>query len=344
MPCDHCKFNVPCNDFLREMAELVYMKQQPAEAAASKRMVYQFKSMPHVTASFQPSSPSSSSSSSPSVAPYNSIGLNDRLAVIKKQWDIERQGVAIDGNNNNNNNHHLAFKLNASALGPLTGDHSFFQTYGQAVDSKATSIVNSLIEIEDMLGIPREQRWRSGGRVHKIPQRGSDLDMAKVEDPVLRKYLMDKNAVSSVHMLRGVVNEDKAMQRYCEETGHSAIKLPQFMILSNSNVFGGRVIGTPDFITKCGRVVEIKCPAKPKYKLYQLSKTYITQLQSYMHMMERPLGSLVQYNVADNSVLVFDIEQDPEWLATRGPRVDTAIEDITLQVQLMTRALLLLLL
>lgn len=355
--CDHCKLNLPpCNDFLREMAELVNSYATTGGGGSdSRRVLHRFKSMPHVTASFQPqpqsSTPQHEQQIPPPPLPYHSIGLLDRQAIIiKKQWDIERQGVDILTTTAAtattpttviipNKDHHVTFKLNASALGPLTGDHNFFQTYAQAVDGKAISIVNSLVEIENILGIPLAGRWRSGGRMHKIPQRGSDLDLSKVADPVLREFIAERDAAASVHMLRGVVNEDKAMQRYCEETGHSAIKLPQYMILSNSNVFGGRVIGTPDFITKCGRVIEIKCPAKPKYKLSQLSKTYITQLQSYMHMMERPLGSLVQYDVASDAVLVFDFEQDPEWLATRGPRVDRAIEDITLQVELMTRTL-----
>ena len=145
-----------------------------------------------------------------------------------------------------------------------------------------------------------------------------------------RKVGIDTSSFSSSITQHGHTFESVAMGKYYQHTGR--IPLDDFPCIPHQTYpyFGA----SPDFITTCGIVGEIKCPPKRTIVPQKVPDYYMPQLQFQMEVFDLPIAHFVQYkprvmNPVTGGVLseeVFDITvvpRDPEWFATHLPRLQS---------------------
>lgn len=150
-----------------------------------------------------------------------------------------------------------------------------------------------------------------------------------------RKVGLTTGNFSSAITRHGHTFEPVALGKYYECTGR--IPLDNFPCLRHRTYpyFGA----SPDFITTCGIVGEIKCPPRRKIVPQHVPDYYMPQLQFQMEVFDLPLAHFVQYkprvlNPVDGSVLSeeeFDITvvaRDPDWFATHLPTLQAFWRDV----------------
>lgn len=80
--------------------------------------------------------------------------------------------------------------------------------------------------------------------------------------------------------------------------------------------------GSPDGITECGRLIEIKCPLTRKIE-NKVPKHYIAQVQLLMEILDLDQCDFIQYRPADGEALeefvVTNVPRDREWFARNLP-------------------------
>ena len=168
-------------------------------------------------------------------------------------------------------------------------------------------------------------------------QSARDLFWEKVNPFVPRLF-------SNPHMQRGVDNEDRVVRLYEERTGY---KVMEFGMLVHHELFAalgppctaqewmtaivqgdttvvpaalhqrlGFFAGSPDGITTCGRLLEVKCPRviKPVVEPY-----YYAQCQLNMEVMNLDVCDLVKYSVDDDELWMTTFTRDRSWFAQWQP-------------------------
>jgi putative phage-type endonuclease len=82
---------------------------------------------------------------------------------------------------------------------------------------------------------------------------------------------------------------------------------------------------TPDFLTKTGIVVEIKCPYKRKIT-HHVPAHYMAQVQMQLELCNAPVAHFVQYLPplwnADGVMDIYSVRRDPTWWARSVPEFD----------------------
>lgn len=99
----------------------------------------------------------------------------------------------------------------------------------------------------------------------------------------------------------GNENEYKAIKIYEEKTGH---KVLDFGLLRCQKENQTHLAGSPDGITHCGRLVEVKCPISRKIIPDVVPKHYQSQIELLMHITDIKVADFVQMGTSQE---VFDI-------------------------------------
>jgi hypothetical protein len=125
-------------------------------------------------------------------------------------------------------------------------------------------------------------------------------------------------ATNNPHLARGHRLEAVAKRKFEEVMRCTLMPLSESAIFVNDEVFDGKLGGTPDGITTCKRLVEIKCPRKISSSA---KSNYNDQVQSYLHLLKLEEGILFQY-VDDRTWHVTTIVRDAGWLQRVTPDVE----------------------
>lgn len=122
----------------------------------------------------------------------------------------------------------------------------------------------------------------------------------------LRKKLgISGNESTSFACQHGIDNEDRAIKLYERKTGH---KVMAFGLLRSPAEGQQHLAGSPDGITHCGRLVEVKCPVKRKIEPGKVPAHYRSQIELLMHLTGIRMADFVQMGVAQG---LFDITACP---------------------------------
>ena len=99
-------------------------------------------------------------------------------------------------------------------------------------------------------------------------------------------------------------------------------KVLSFGLLESLNDGENFLAGSPDGITTCGRLVEVKCPASrtPEDKV---PDHYMPQVQTLLHILQLPVCDFVQY-VPDgtwqvSTLLITEVAYDPNFMLMNRP-------------------------
>ena len=110
---------------------------------------------------------------------------------------------------------------------------------------------------------------------------------------------------STLACQHGNDNEDRAIEIYEQKTGHKVLSFG----LMRSQVPGQtHIAGSPDGITCCGRLVEVKCPVSRKIIPGVVPKHYQSQIELLMHIANIEVADFVQMGTNQGS---FDVTAFP---------------------------------
>jgi len=156
------------------------------------------------------------------------------------------------------------------------------------------------------------------------------------------------SVISSQAIDWGVKYEDEAVEAFCKETGHKVISTgllrhPSIPILAAS----------PDGITYCGRVLEIKCPwACIGKTLTSVPKHYIDQVMTQLAVTGFSEAYFVQFRPAGfrdrgvpspgtpQTLMFLTVDYDPTWLESVFPILECAYNDICRRVETYNKPIL----
>lgn len=234
---------------------------------------------------------------------------NDNIDIIDDQGavEIEVDGTPIVIHVNSsratwlNEKSKNALTISGTKYGTLTGDYDYFLNPDHVIQDLANQILYSRT-LSTRTG--REDTASSFERAMssaELVRRGRFLNSGSVGDELLKGKVLDSEERMIYHTSRGIKHEDTAAQAFCDQTGHTVIKIPPFTVFRNSKLHDGHVNGTPDFITHCGQVIEIKCPEK---KSSAVKLSYQSQLKLYMGILNLNYGMLVKYYTSDKTIAI----------------------------------------
>ena len=101
--------------------------------------------------------------------------------------------------------------------------------------------------------------------------------------------------------------EGIAIQRYEDETGHSG---SSFGLLVNPDY--PLIGGSPDGITACGRLIEVKCPVTREVVLGDVPGHYIDQIQMLLHITQLNVADYIEMKGAEEFQIV-EVKKDRQW-------------------------------
>ena len=110
----------------------------------------------------------------------------------------------------------------------------------------------------------------------------------------------------------GVVMESAALERYAVETGHEVHEYGLLMDPEND-----WLAGSPDGITPCGRMIEVKCPVTREIILGEVPRHYVAQIQTLLHITKLDVCDYVEMK-GPNEFQIVPVKRDPDWFATHG--------------------------
>lgn len=169
----------------------------------------------------------------------------------------------------------------------------------------------------------------------KFPVTASDMPVAvgdanwfKSVDDLITEKTTDFLRVCSESeaTLHGQRYEPDALEIYERETSHKLID-PRLNLCVNVLVFGGKVAGTPDGVTYCGILVEVKCPFSRKIG-YTIPMQYDAQLQTLLHILELNLCHFVQYDKRNNEMTITVQPIRKEWVNVYNDTVQSLVEEV----------------
>lgn len=135
-----------------------------------------------------------------------------------------------------------------------------------------------------------------------------------------------KSQPPTAAMTHGVVNEPKGLELYCKFTGHRLIE-PNPGIALNPNILNGKLGGSPDGITYCGILVEVKCPLTRKIG-WVVPKCYKSQIQCMLHVMELDMAHFFQYDATNAKCTLTNVKIDEKWLITNEKSILQFLDEL----------------
>lgn len=113
--------------------------------------------------------------------------------------------------------------------------------------------------------------------------------------------------------------ELEAIKAYEAQTNRKCIS---FGLLESLNDGENFLAGSPDGITACGRLVEVKCPAK-RIPIDDVPVHYMPQVQTLLHILQLPICDFVQY-IPDTTwdsgtIIITEVKYDENFMVTYRP-------------------------
>ena len=169
--------------------------------------------------------------------------------------------------------------------------------------------VQKLRELEVTTG-QRTQEWFEA---RKQCVTASELASVICENPYCSRVQTLKKKVglagdsssSTFACQHGNDNEDRAIEIYEQQTGHRVLS---FGLLRSQVPGQTHIAGSPDGITHCGRLVEVKCPVSRQIIPGVVPKHYQSQIELLMHIAQIEVADFVQMGTNQGA---FDITACP---------------------------------
>lgn len=169
--------------------------------------------------------------------------------------------------------------------------------------------VQALRELEVTTG-QRTQEWFEA---RKQCVTASELASVICENPYCSRVQTLKKKVglagdsssSTFACQHGNDNEDRAIEIYEQQTGHRVLS---FGLLRSQVPGQTHIAGSPDGITHCGRLVEVKCPVSRQIIPGVVPKHYQSQIELLMHIAQIEVADFVQMGTNQGA---FDITACP---------------------------------
>ena len=139
----------------------------------------------------------------------------------------------------------------------------------------------------------------------------------------------------------GTKQEAYALEAFCERTGHKVV---------NTGLLGHTTLpflgGSPDGITWCGAILEIKCPYKAKIcNIRSVPRHYYPQVQTLLEITQLERAYFVQFRPAGygcegkptlgepERFTLLDVKRDRDWAAQHLPTLEKFYHDLQRLVQ-----------
>ena len=113
----------------------------------------------------------------------------------------------------------------------------------------------------------------------------------------------------------GQTMEGAAIERYETETGHT-VESFGLLVSADDKWLGG----SPDGITRCGRLVEVKCPVTRPIVLGEIPRHYMAQVQQLLHITGLPVCDFVEMKGPEEFQIV-EIKKDIGWWTENQPKL-----------------------
>jgi len=117
----------------------------------------------------------------------------------------------------------------------------------------------------------------------------------------------------------GTRNEPLAIERYVAETGRVVF---EFGLITHSSPEHSYLAGSPDGVTACGRLLEVKCPLSREIK-HEIPDHYYPQVQMLMEILDLDVCDFVQYRPAsafmDAEFDILEVPRDRAWFTQHVP-------------------------
>lgn len=260
-------------------------------------------------------------------SPYSHISM--RTFSSKDEWRNKRSKNVIFETTDEGKEIIAGINIGGSNFGYMTGDFSIFGTYQSRVQDYALQI------IEDF-GDDTEKRWAHAQRMEVLD---TPIDVYQYDEELI-EHCKSLKITKERHINRGVDNESVALKKYQSLSGHKLCQfIPNNATFENARVFDGQLHGTPDAITLCGIVIEVKCPEV----IRSVCASYVSQLKSYMRILESNSGCVAQYCVSDETLKLThysEIDCCESFIKTRAEAYKNAKRDILESIYLMTNGLM----
>jgi putative phage-type endonuclease len=126
----------------------------------------------------------------------------------------------------------------------------------------------------------------------------------------------------------GNMYEDRAIERFCELTGHVVHNVGIFV--HDEHKWLG---GSPDGLTETCELVEVKCPLTREIK-HEIPEYYFPQVQVCMEILDVPKCYFIQYKPPDveagvNEILdILEVPRDKNWFNENLPTMKRFWEDV----------------
>lgn len=135
----------------------------------------------------------------------------------------------------------------------------------------------------------------------------------------LRRKLGQTDEFTSFACQHGNDNEDRAIALYEKKTGH---RVMPFGLLRSQLPGQTHLAGSPDGITHCGRLVEVKCPVTRLILPGTVPKHYRAQIELLMHLTGISVADFVQMGVAQGVIDITACPSTPMYYETIRAKVD----------------------
>lgn len=250
--------------------------------------------------------------------------------------------------------------VSGTNFGVLSGSYDFFNPLNEVITKCVVKSLAAQKQFDDFYDQEEEEEnQKHAKRVKVFVDRGllgfidQNKDMFFLDKGIfqfenetsikhLKKRLERKQSEKMVHLNRGIDNEKIAIEKYFKLfQRHRLVPLPEYTTISNSAVFPGR--GTPDGVSLCGIVFEIKCPNK----IYGQTprQTYIDQLEYYKCLLQMQNGVIVQYQVSNDQILAvsFDFkskEEQDTYIKAKNEELKVNLDQIGFKKQMHTTSLM----
>lgn len=141
----------------------------------------------------------------------------------------------------------------------------------------------------------RTEAWYARRREHlTASQIASACGENPYESPIMalrRKVGTVPSFTGSAATEHGNKYEDVAIEKYERQTGRKVIS---FGLMDSLNENEDWLAGSPDGITSCGRLIEVKCPYRRKPN-GTVPSHYVHQIQTLMHILKLEVCDFIEY-------------------------------------------------
>jgi putative phage-type endonuclease len=146
----------------------------------------------------------------------------------------------------------------------------------------------------------------------------------------MKKLGLGEKFTGNTATKHGEKYEDEAIDLFCKKMGFNSLN---FGLLQHPTV--PYLAGSPDGITYCGKVLEVKCPLYRKVEKGKVPPHYLAQIYINMEIAGLDEGYFIEYvprtvTKGEPILNIVKIDKDPKWFKKAKPILDKFYEEYCL--------------